>query len=114
MIGHAVPVFQGYASQYGHGLGNVLGGLVRAALPIAGKIAKTAGAKLVDTGLDFLTEKLNKRKPFQHSRKRKPSPNFTPKAKRRPTRSTLQSNKPYKRQLPPGKVQRRHKTDIFA
>jgi len=42
MIGHGVPVYRGYASQYGHGFGNVLGGLVRSALPIVGKIAKSA------------------------------------------------------------------------
>lgn len=33
MIGHGVPVYQGYASQYGHGLGNVLRGYMRRAIP---------------------------------------------------------------------------------
>ena len=62
MIGHSIPVFQGYASQYGHGLGNVLGGLVRAALPMVGKIAKAAGTKLLESGLNFVSNKLKKRK----------------------------------------------------
>ena len=40
MIGHALPVYQGYRSQYGHGLGNVLGGVMRAAIPFVSKLAK--------------------------------------------------------------------------
>ena len=56
MIGHAMPVYQGYSSQYGRGLGNVLGGLVRAAMPIVTKLAKTAGAKLLNTGLDYANQ----------------------------------------------------------
>ena len=62
MIGHALPVFQGYSSQYGHGLGNVLGGVMRAAIPFVSKLAKKAGAQLLNTGIDYLQHNLSKRK----------------------------------------------------
>ena len=62
MIGHALPVFQGYSSQYGHGLGNVLGGVMRAAIPFVSKLAKKAGTQLLDTGINYLQNSLTKRK----------------------------------------------------
>jgi hypothetical protein len=111
MIGHAMPVYRGYASQYGHGLGNVLGGLVRSALPIAGKIAKSAGSKLLETGLDILTERLNKRKA---SKQAGPAP------KRLAVRPTLHSKLHKKRHSPPKRHKgrhvptNRHKADIFS
>ena len=75
MIGHALHVFQGYSSQYGHGLGNVLGGVLRAAIPFVGKLAKKAGTQLLDTGIDFQQSSLLKRKvssaPKLPARKRK-------------------------------------------
>ena len=61
MIGHAIPVYRGYSSQYGHGLGNVLGGMVRAAIPIMGNLAKKAGARLLNSGLDYIQTSLGKR-----------------------------------------------------
>ena len=33
MNGYGMPVYTGYASQHGYGLGDVLGGLVRSAIP---------------------------------------------------------------------------------
>ena len=59
MIGHSVFIYQGYASQYGHCLGNVLGGLVKYAMPVVGKIAKADGTQ---TGLTYVTKKIRKRK----------------------------------------------------
>ena len=61
MIGHGLPVYQGYASQYGRGLGNVLGGLVRAALPFVSKMAKTAAPKVLEHGLNLLSKHVQKR-----------------------------------------------------
>ena len=73
MIGNGMPVYTGYASQYGHGLGNVLGGLFRAAIPFIKPIAKSAGRKLIRAGVDkiernFLQDKQNvrKRKSSEH------------------------------------------------
>lgn len=62
MIGHALPVYSGYSSQYGHGLGNVLGGVVRAAVPYVTEFAKKAGVKLLSKGLDYLQEKITKKR----------------------------------------------------
>ena len=62
MIGHALPVYRGYSSQYGHGLGNVLGGVVRAAVPFMANFAKKAGTKLLHEGVNFLQQKIAKRK----------------------------------------------------
>ena len=73
MIGHALPVYQGYRSQYGHGLGNVLGGVMRAAIPFVSKLAKKAGTQLLDTGINYLQNSLTKRK----------GSSFGPPAKRR-------------------------------
>ena len=102
MIGHGVPVYRSYASQYGHGFGNVLGGLVRSALPIVGKIAKSAGHKLLDTGLNYLSETSTYPKAKRHHTEE-------PQLKT-PLRPTLHP-KPHKRRHHSAK---RHKADIFA
>lgn len=75
MIGHALPVYKGYSSQYGYGLGNILGGVVRAAVPFMASMAKKAGSKLVREGINMLERKITKRKatkpPQKHSVKRR-------------------------------------------
>ena len=91
-------VYQGYASQYGHGLGNVLGGVARVALPMIKTIARKAGDQLLDTGIDFIQRKIGKRKTV----------------KRATSRSTQ-----HKRRRPPGKAVRkstrkRKPRDIFS
>lgn len=114
MIGHSMPVFQGYSSQYGHGLGNVLGGLVRSAMPIVGKIAKSAGAQLLETGLDFVKQKIKRRRTSstsRHPRKRMKT--------RQVKRTTSQIPITHKRKIPPGRPVRRSKRkktarDIFS
>ena len=88
-------VYQGYASQYGHGLGNVLGGVARAALPIVKNIAKKAGAQLLDTGLDFIQKKV--------IRKRKAAKRSTS----RPAKRTTSHSTKHKSRKPPGKPVRR-------
>ena len=52
MIGHGMPVYAGYASQRGYGLGNVLGGMFRSALPVVGSIAKKAAKSAANTALN--------------------------------------------------------------
>ena len=57
--------FKGYTSQRGHGfgrgLGNILGGMFRGALPIVGKslmtAAKSAGRSLLQSGVEALSSK---------------------------------------------------------
>ena len=50
--------YKGYRSQRGYGLGNVLGGILRAAIPIVGRTlkgaAKSAGRSLLRSGLQAL------------------------------------------------------------
>lgn len=108
MIGHALPVFKGYSSQYGHGLGNVLGGVVRAAVPYVTDFAKKAGVKLLNKGLDYLQEKIAKKRPAKSQ---------NPPAKRQKVKST---NKPRanKRKVTKAKPVSRNKgrrqADIFG
>ena len=112
MIGHSLPVFRGYSSQFGYGLGNVLGGVMRAAIPIVGKLAKKAGTQLLDTGIGYLQDRLLKRKVTS-------APKLP--AKRRKTRQVKRVvsrlSKSHKRRLPgKAKVSRskpRRKGDIF-
>jgi hypothetical protein len=54
--GSGLPVFRGHASmsQYGRGLGNSVGGVLRAALPIFGPMIKNLGKGLVKMGANKL------------------------------------------------------------
>ena len=45
-----LPVFRGYNSQYGSGLGNVLGGIMRMAVPFIAPVVKRLGKTLVRAG----------------------------------------------------------------
>ena len=47
-------VFQGYPSHYGAGLGNVLSGLFRAAVPIVAPAVKNIGQSLLSAGANKL------------------------------------------------------------
>lgn len=103
-----MPVYQGYASQYGRGLGNVLGGLVRAALPVVTKIAKTAGSKLLESGLEYANQHF--RNDNLERRRAKT---------RRVKRPASLPVKAHKRKIPPGVPVRRSKRrkaarDIFT
>ena len=103
MIGHALPVYQGYASQHGYGLGNVLGGIIRSAIPIVqnitrravktvGGAAKTAGTDLLQTGLDFVAQKIAGRKRKSTPSNSKP----TKKRKRMPVKRTTMPHRTIK------------------
>ena len=78
MIGHGMPVYTGYASQHGYGLGNVLGGLVRSAIPFIKPVVTSAGKKLLQEGVTRIQQKLN-----QSKSKRKKVIRSTRKSKRR-------------------------------
>jgi hypothetical protein len=66
MIGYGMPVYSGYASQHGYGLGNVLGGIFRSALPMVGSIAKNAAKSAANTalssGLQMSKNRMKKKK----------------------------------------------------
>ncbi|KAJ8048251.1 hypothetical protein HOLleu_00494 [Holothuria leucospilota] len=50
-IGHGLPVFRGGRGQRGHGIGNILGGLFRSAVPLLKKGAKALGKEALRTGM---------------------------------------------------------------
>ena len=116
-----MPVYSGYASQHGYGLGNVLGGMFRSALPIVGSIAKnaakSAASTALNTGIAMIKNKLSKGK-------RKASATPALPAKRRKKKSTKRSTRIVKkhiRKTPPGKPVhskgvrgKRKAVDIFA
>ena len=72
-IGHGMPVFTGAAMQRGHGLGNILRGLFKVAVPLIKTIGKSAlkksvpilkevGKQAVKRSYDAVTEELTKPK----------------------------------------------------
>ena len=51
-VGHgSLPVYSGFRVQRGAGIGNILGGLWRAAVPILKRGAKTAGKRAIKAGI---------------------------------------------------------------
>lgn len=58
-----MPVFAGYQSQYGTGLGNSLAGIARAAIPLVSPLLKSLGQKLFTAGANKLQHALDSRFP---------------------------------------------------
>lgn len=57
--GHGyIPVFEGKMRQEGYGIGNVLGGLFRSAMPLLKTIGKKVGSELLKGGKDVLGDLL--------------------------------------------------------
>ena len=99
-------VYQGYASQYGHGLGNVLGGIARAAFPLVKNIAQKAGTQLLDSGMNYIKKKIKKRKAPKR-------------AVVHPAKRATRHSVKHKRRKPPGKhvrrsIRKRKPRDIFG
>ncbi len=57
-LGRGYPVFRGAPTQKGYGLGNILGGLFRTAMPLIKQGAKTFGRQAVRTGLGIAQDAL--------------------------------------------------------
>ena len=49
--GHGIPVYRGAGLQRGHGLGSILGGLLRSAAPLMKSAAKTIGREALNFGV---------------------------------------------------------------
>ena len=60
--GAQLPAYGGVARQKGHGIGSLIGGLLRSAVPLLGRlgksVAKSAGRALLSTGKNVLTDVL--------------------------------------------------------
>ena len=52
-VGRGFPVFQGARTQKGSGLGGILGGLFKSALPLIKQGAKTLGREALRTGVEL-------------------------------------------------------------
>ena len=68
-IGHGMPVFAGTSMQRGHGVGNILRGLLRVALPLVKSVGKSAlkksapiikevGTRAIKRGADILATEM--------------------------------------------------------
>lgn len=54
--GSGLPVYGGVAVQKGHGLGSILSGLFRTALPVLKKVGATVGKEALKGGLDVASD----------------------------------------------------------
>ena len=54
--GNGIPFFSGSRTQRGHGLGSVLGGLFKSAVPILKRGVKTLGKHALRTGLQIASD----------------------------------------------------------
>ena len=65
-VGRGHPVFTGPRNQRGYGLGGILGGLFRSAMPLLKQGAKTLGREAIRTGVgiaqDALEGKISRRR----------------------------------------------------
>ncbi len=68
-VGNGLPVFSGPRNQRGYGLGGILGGLFRSAMPLLKKGVSSLGREALSTGVsiakDALEGKTSKRRPKQ-------------------------------------------------
>lgn len=60
-VGSGLAVFRGATTQRGHGIGSLLGGLVKGALPLLASGAKTFGKELLRTGVDVAGDVLGEK-----------------------------------------------------
>ena len=57
-VGQGMPTFQGPNLQRGYGLGGILGGLLRSAMPLLKQGAKVLGKHALKTGVNIATDAL--------------------------------------------------------
>lgn len=55
-VGNGLPAFSGSRIQRGHGIGSVLGGLFRSAMPLLKQGAKTIGNQVLKSGMNFAND----------------------------------------------------------
>ena len=67
--GSGLPVFRGDLRQEGYGLGGILGGLFRQAIPILKPVMKTIGKAALRTGGRVLSDVVRGKKPIKDAMK---------------------------------------------
>ncbi|KAJ8048961.1 hypothetical protein HOLleu_01485 [Holothuria leucospilota] len=58
-VGNGLPVFHGARVQKGYGMGNILGGLFRSAMPLFKRGAKALGKEALRTGVEIAGDVLH-------------------------------------------------------
>ena len=58
-VGRGLPVFTGPRTQRGYGLGGILGGLFRSAMPLIKQGVKTLGREVLNTGVGIAQDALD-------------------------------------------------------
>ena len=58
-VGQGIPVFEGANLQRGYGLGGILGGLLRSALPMLRRGVQSFGKQALSTGLNIAQDTIN-------------------------------------------------------
>src|SRR6478735_10269360 len=79
--GSGLPVFQGYRGQRGHGIGSMLSGLFRSAVPMIKRGLATFGKHALKTGLEIAGD-VAEGKSFKDSAKERILPTIIPGIKR--------------------------------
>ena len=79
--GSGMPVFQGYQGQRGHGLGSMLSGLFRSAVPMLKRGLATFGRHALKTGLEIAGD-VAEGKSFKDSARERIVPTILPGIKR--------------------------------
>ena len=110
-VGYAtMDKYRGYRSDYGAGLGNVLSGLLRQAVPLVAPAVKNLGKTLISAGANKLQNLIeDKLGPYAQPTHTTPSaPPSQPRRRRRPVKRKASG---LKRTV---KRKRRTKADIFS
>ncbi len=68
--GSGLPIFVGYSGQRGHGLGSMLGGLVRKAMPLLQRGLKSFGKQALKTGMEIVSDVVDGQSPKMAARRR--------------------------------------------
>ena len=54
--GSGMPVYSGVETQRGHGLGSILGGFMRSAVPLLKSVGKAVGKQVLRSGMDVASD----------------------------------------------------------
>ena len=111
--GSGMPVFQGSRSQRGHGIGSVLSGLFRSAVPMLKRGLATFGKHALKTGLDIAEDVVSGNKSLKDSARDRIVPTILPGIKRFAEQEIFNTQTGSGKRRRRGKKVKRAKKDIF-